>query len=178
MTAVNRSAIAVAGRAVTSQTWLDVVSAVDYLAAGDRHGLTVGDAIEEAIRWWTANQLDDSDPSERDRAARLPWDDPDPLRTALEHLVLHLATPEHPSTITAPDALHTALQQWVARMADAYNDGHRWTHPPDRCGYPTPTHPRSTTTMSTSHDLRGRLRPFTCISARAYMRTDIVRRWM
>ena len=124
-------------RATSSQTWLDVVSAVDYLAAGPRYGLTVGDAIEEALRWWTTRNLADHDPSQADKVP-VPWDDPDPLRTALEHLVLHLAAPDHP-TVAAPAALHAALRDWAARMSDDYNDGHQWTHPPDRHGYPTPT---------------------------------------
>ena len=138
MTAVNHPPQIANGRSVSSQTWLDVVSAVDHLAAGDRYGLTVGDAIEEAIRWWTTSQRSDDDPLDSDRATRLPWDDPDPLRTTLEHLVLHLAIPEHASAATAHDALQMALTQWVARMTDDYNDGHRWTHPPDQHGYPTP----------------------------------------
>jgi hypothetical protein len=37
--------------------WLDVVAAVDHLSVTDRLGLTVWDAVEEAIRWWTADRL-------------------------------------------------------------------------------------------------------------------------
>mgnify|MGYP006883575816 CR=1 FL=1 len=38
-------------RRSSSQVWLDVVSAVDYLSRGHRPGLTVYDALEEALRW-------------------------------------------------------------------------------------------------------------------------------
>jgi hypothetical protein len=125
-------------RPVTSHVWLDVVSAVDYLGAGHRYGLTIWDAVEEALRWWNAGHLTGGDTLDAHDAAQLPWDDPDPLRTALEHLVLHLDTPGVPGAIAAPDALHEALTYWVARMATEYNDGHPWTHPTDERGYPTP----------------------------------------
>lgn len=36
---------------------LDLVAAVDFLRRGDRNGLTVWDALEEAIRWWTAERV-------------------------------------------------------------------------------------------------------------------------
>ena len=38
-------------------SWLlELVAAVDFLGRGDRHGLTVWDALEEAMRWWSAEQ--------------------------------------------------------------------------------------------------------------------------
>jgi hypothetical protein len=111
-----------------SQVWLDVVSAVDYLSRGHRHGLTVYDAVEEALRWHTATLIAGADDAfAAAAAAELPWDDPDPLRTALEHFVLH-----HPPAIddetTTPHTIHTALKVWVDRMADQYNDGRQWAH--------------------------------------------------
>jgi hypothetical protein len=111
-----------------SQVWLDVVSAVDYLSRGHRHGLTVYDAIEEALRWHTATLIAGADDALAAAAAsELPWDDPDPLRTALEHLVLH-----HPPAIddesATPHTIHAALKVWVDRMADQYNDGRHWAH--------------------------------------------------
>jgi hypothetical protein len=112
-----------------SQVWLDVISAVDYLSRGHRHGLTVYDALEEAMRWHTATLVaGDDDRLAATVAAELPWDDPDPLRSALERLVLHLpsAVDEHTTT---GHAIHAALAHWVQTMAAQYNDGHRWTHP-------------------------------------------------
>ena len=52
-------------RPSSSQVWLDVVSAVDYLSRGHRPGLTVYDALEEALRWHIAR-------SQARRTARLP----------------------------------------------------------------------------------------------------------
>ena len=65
-------------------------------------------------------------------ASRLPWDDPDPLRSAMERLVLH-----HPPAVdeesTTSCAIHHAFKVWVDQMADQYNDGYKWAHPhPDR----------------------------------------------
>jgi hypothetical protein len=112
-----------------SQTWLDVISAVDYLSRGHRHGLTVYDAIEEALRWHTATLVSGVDDTLAIvAAAELPWDDPDPLRTALERLVLH-HPPATDEESTSAHAIHDALTCWVQAMADQYNDGHHWAHP-------------------------------------------------
>jgi hypothetical protein len=120
-----------------SQVWLDVISAVDYLSRGDRHGLTVYDAVEEALRWHTATLLAGGDEFlAAAEASQVPWDDPDPLRSALERLVIH-----HPPAVddesTTPYAIHHALKLWVDQMADEYNDGHKWVHP--RPGQPMPS---------------------------------------
>ena len=124
-------------RPAMSQTWLDIVSAVDYLGHGHRYGLTVYDAIEEALRWWNAAQHR-GDTLDAHQAAQLPWDDADPLHTALESLLLHLDAPGIPASQSLPDALHQALTLWVQRMATEYNNGHPWIHPNDIRGLPTP----------------------------------------
>jgi hypothetical protein len=62
------------------QVVLDVVAAVEYLARGPRWGLTMWDAFEEAVRWWIAGFVDRSG---LPVTASPPWDDPDPLRTAI-----------------------------------------------------------------------------------------------
>ena len=115
--------------AAMSQTWLDVISAVDYLSRGHRHGLTVYDAIEEALRWHNAALIAGNDDNLAiAAAAELPWNDPDPLRSALENLVLH----EPPATDEESGSahlLHEALTFWVRTMADQYNDGRGWVHP-------------------------------------------------
>jgi len=116
-------------RPSTSQVWLDVVSAVDYLSRGHRPGLTVYDALEEALRWhavWPADDHDDA--SSAPEPCELPWDDPDPLRTCLEQLIA-----DHPPTIDqgsmASDGLHRALRAWSDRMVERFNAGQRWAHP-------------------------------------------------
>ena len=112
-----------------SQTWLDVISAVDYLSRGHRPGLTVYDAVEEALRWHIAALV--AGPDDRRafaQAGDLPWDDPDPLRSALERLVLH-QPPAVGDEFTTTRAVHFALSLWTRRMADNFNDGCRWAHP-------------------------------------------------
>jgi hypothetical protein len=132
MTTIERPA-----RPSVNQTWLDVVSAVDYLGASHRYGFTVWDAIEEATRWWNAAHFT-GDPLAALEASQLPWSDPDPLRSSLEHLVEHLEPADSPEATSTQDALHEALTHWTQRMATEYNNGHPWTHPRDHKGFPTP----------------------------------------
>ncbi len=116
-------------RPSSSQVWLDVVSAVDYLSRGHRPGLTVYDALEEALRRhavWPIDSYDDG--SSLPEANELPWDDPDPLRSALEQLVLR-QPPAVAGESTTAEAVHGAMSTWTLRMADSYNDGCQWAHP-------------------------------------------------
>lgn len=112
----------------TSQVWLDVISAVDYLSRGPRPGLTVYDALEEALRRHTAALIAGVDNELAIRAVgQLPWDDPDPLRTALDGLVTH--QPAADGGPTADQTVHRALGAWADQMAAEHNDGHRWVSP-------------------------------------------------
>jgi hypothetical protein len=102
-------------------TWLlDVVAAVDHLRRGHRPGLTVWDALEEAIRW-TVSEHDD-DPV---------WDAPDPLAVALRQLLDRTDAP-------VADRMQTAVRRWVLAMAGRYNNGQHWPHPTPRRGFPPP----------------------------------------
>jgi hypothetical protein len=128
-------------RAPTSETWLEVVAAVDYLSRGHRPGFGVWDAVEEALRWYTAHLVaGDDEALTTAAAAELPWDDTDPLRTALERLVLH-----HPPTAedeaTSSDAIHAALAEWLFVMARDWNDGHRFTLSAQNSVIPSPIEP-------------------------------------
>lgn len=112
----------------TSQVWLDVISAVDYLSRGPRPGLTVYDALEEALRWHTAALLTGIDDDVVARAVgQLPWDDPDPLRTALVGLVAH--EPSVEGGPTSDQTIHRALRSWTDQMSAEYNESHRWASP-------------------------------------------------
>lgn len=113
-------------RAPTSETWLEVVAAVDYLSRGHRPGFTVWDAVEEALRWYTAHLVAGDDGGlAAMAAAKLPWDDPDPLRTALERLVAH-HPPADDGEGTSAEAIHVALSDWLQSMSHDRNDGHRF----------------------------------------------------
>lgn len=125
-------------RASTSETWIEVVAAVDYLSRGHRPGFGVWDAVEEALRWYTAHLVaGDDEVLVAAAAGELPWDDPDPLRTALERLVQH-----HPSAGEADEncasAVDAALVDWLIAMAFEHNDGHRFATGVHSLNVPTP----------------------------------------
>ena len=97
-------------------TWLlDVVAAVDHLRRGARPGLTVWDAVAEALSWTGFDEGTDGDD--------------DPLASALARLL------ERSGGTTAAH-LQIALRCWVGVMADRYNDGHYWPHPIQRRLFP------------------------------------------
>jgi hypothetical protein len=112
--------------------WLEVVSAVDYLAAAHRPGFTVWDALDEAIRWWTAEHLDPRSGFSPHRVVDLPWHDPDPLRSTIERLLAAVAPADTPHGTTLSDALSAALAAWVTAMADGFNDGQPFATPQPR----------------------------------------------
>ena len=105
-----------------SEKWLDVVAAVDFLASTHRPGLTVWDALEEAIRWWTAARLDPANDFPSGTAVELPWSDPDPLRTTLERLVGVVGPVQSMDGLQLPDALDSALTAWLIVMSERNNE--------------------------------------------------------
>ena len=119
-------------------SWLDTVAAIDYLGATHRLGLTVWDALEEAIRWWTADSVDPPDSRPVAPISDLPWDDPDPLRSTLERLLRSAAPIGVADGHTMSAILTSALGAWVERMAVTYNDGHGFSSPAPRVGWPPP----------------------------------------
>lgn len=97
-------------------TWfLDLIATVDHLRRGLRPGLTVWDALEEALR------ADEPD-----------WDDADPLRTTLHAF---LASTSGPADLE----LQAGIRRWVLATAERFNDGHHWPHPAARRGFPAPS---------------------------------------
>lgn len=106
-------------------TWLlDLISAVDHLRRGIRPGITVWDAIEEALRWHTPS-ADGQGPDEPG------WGDPDPLRTTLIRSLQHATGP-------VAEEAQVAIRHWIVAMAARYNDGHHWPHPLPRRSFPPP----------------------------------------
>lgn len=95
----------------TSGVWLDLVAATDYLSATHRLGMTIWEAVEEAIRWWTTDRL--TLPGELPDGAftELPWgDDPDPLRTSVERL---LASTSEAAAPTAWSSGRSSPPRWT-----------------------------------------------------------------
>ena len=115
-----------------SAVWLDVVAAVDYLSSGPRPGLTVWVALAEAVDQWTVARLDEP------ATLRSPalWDDPDPLRSAVDRLMNTTGGPGTIDGSSLGDVLDVALECWLREMADLYNDGYRFAHPQPRNGWP------------------------------------------
>lgn len=117
-----------------SGVWLDVVAAVDYLAAGPRPALTVWSALADALNAWLLDRHDIG----TDADSALPWEDPDPLRSTMEMV---LRTVGGPGTVDGGELAavgDAALQRWVADMAAQYNDGRAFAHPAPRAGWPAP----------------------------------------
>ena len=114
----------------SSDTWCSVVAAVGYLAATTRPALTVWDALEEAVRWWTTEWTAPGlDPS-----GAMPWNDTDPLRTTLDQLLTAVAAVHERDGHALPAVLDAALDAWLGVMADRYNDGRPfdgWSKLPD-----------------------------------------------
>lgn len=103
----------------SSDTWRSVAAAVDYLAATTRPALTVWDALEEAVRWWTNEWTSPGiDPS-----TAMPWNDPDPLRTSLDQLLTAVAFVRDRDGHALPEVLDAALVSWLAVMSRRFNDG-------------------------------------------------------
>lgn len=104
-------------------TWLlDVVASVDHLRRGVRPGITVWDAVEEALRWHTPS-------AEGQQPDEPGWGDPDPLRTTLIRFLQHTTRP-------ASAEAQVAVRHWITAMAARYNDGHHWPHPTPRRSFP------------------------------------------
>jgi hypothetical protein len=99
-------------------TWLlDLVAAVDHLRRGARPGITVWDAIGEAIRWTV---------DESTHAA------PDPAAVAIHPALTYTAV------YGEAEMLQMAIRRWVVGMSDRYNDSHHWPHPAARRSFPPP----------------------------------------
>ena len=123
----------------TAGVLLDLVAAVDYLSRAHRLDLTVWEALEEALRWWTAERVTLPGDLPASEFAELPWgDDPDPLRTTMERLLTVTNRAGGPDGVELGSILTVAVDGWVRRMADQYNDGHRFAHPAPRHGWPSP----------------------------------------
>ena len=102
--------------------WAQTAAAVANLAEATRPGLTVWDAVDEAVRDWLA-ALFDTDAA----ASESPWDDPDPLRTSLAALLDTTAPAGSPGGDSLGDLLSAALTVWVQQAATDVNDGYRFT---------------------------------------------------
>lgn len=102
---------------------LDLVAAVDFLRRGDRADLTVWNAIEEAIRWWTAERISTIGGVPDPDVADLAWNDPDALDGALRRFTDALGTG---APVTADVAMQQAVRRWCSSMSSMHNEGAPW----------------------------------------------------
>lgn len=116
------------------EVWLDLLCAVQFLSHTYRLGLSVSDAVGEAISDWVAEQaapvwgdLGGSAVEIRVREADL-----DSLRMAMEQFLGATPPAGTPGTPTMAIVLTTAIGSWTARMAEVFNESAPWP-------YPTPT---------------------------------------
>lgn len=108
-------------------TWLlDLVAAVDFLRRGDRNGLTVWDALEEASRWWAAERISAINGVPDPDLADLARADPDALHRSLTRLLD--ATALNPPC-TAEVALQQAVRRWTSTMSSLHNESEPWLRP-------------------------------------------------
>jgi len=110
-----------------SACWTEVVAAVDFLAQSERLGMTVWDALDEAIRLWAEEWFQAS------TASGSGWSDADPLRTSIEVLLRSAASGATPGGEPLGAVLAAALEVWLDDMRQRYNQG----HPFSRNNWPT-----------------------------------------
>ena len=104
-----------------SESWIEVVAAVDYLSSTHRPGLSVWTALAEALRLWIDSAV--SQVHKAQGRSELLWHDADPLRSALD-LLLQVVSPA--GAIDGQDlsaAMDGALCCWLDTMAAEFNDG-------------------------------------------------------
>ena len=109
-----------------ARVWLDVLGAVDYISETHRPGLSVWDALEEGIRFWSIDRLAPNDGFPDPTLHELPWNDPDPLRSSIERLFAAVGPAGTTDGHVLSDVLTSALGVWVDRVAELYNDGHQF----------------------------------------------------
>lgn len=112
-----------AERSEPARVWPDVLGAVEYISETHRPGLSVWDALEEAIRWWSIDRLAPSDGFPDPLLSELPWNDPDPLRSSIERLLAAVGPAGTTDGHALSDVLTSALAVWVDQMVKRYNDG-------------------------------------------------------
>ena len=102
----------------SSACWTEVIAAVDFLAQSEHLGMTVWDALDEAIRLW-ADEWFQHGATRRDG-----WSDADPLRTSIEVLLRSVASGAIPGGQQLGAVLSSALELWLSEMREQHNQDH------------------------------------------------------
>jgi hypothetical protein len=101
----------------SSACWTEVVAAVEFLAQSERLGMTVWDALDEAIRLWAEEWF------EQGATRRDVWSDADPLRTSMEVLLRSVASGAIPGGQQLGAVLSAALELWLEGIRLRHNQG-------------------------------------------------------
>lgn len=104
-----------------SAVWTEVVAAVDFLSQSERLGMTVWDALDEAIRLWAEEWFG---VGATRTAART---EEDPLRASVEVLLRSVASGALPGGQPLDQVLTAALQLWLAEVRERHNQGQPYT---------------------------------------------------
>ena len=108
------------------RAWLlDLVAAVDYLRRGIRPNITVWDALEEALRWWTEEELATNGALAPELCEGF-WEWEDPLREVLRGLIDLL---DHGDNLDAATVTQQAIRRWTTIMGARFNAGYPWPPP-------------------------------------------------
>lgn len=100
-----------------SAVWTEVVAAVDFLSQSERLGMTVWDALDEAIRLWAEEWFGVGATRMAARAEE------DPLRVSVEVLLRSVASGAVPGGVPLGRALTAALELWLADIRETHNQG-------------------------------------------------------
>lgn len=115
--------------AEATDRFLEVVSAVEFLRRGDRRGLTLWAAIEEALRWWTAERVALIDGFCEPSLGAPTLGGSETLPATLLRFVA-VAGQDQPIHVHV--AFQQALRRWAVTMAERHNGGHPWPPPAPR----------------------------------------------
>ncbi|MEK7424512.1 MAG: hypothetical protein AAB131_11815 [Actinomycetota bacterium] len=100
--------------------WRQVASAVEYIAAFERPGFSVWDAVADAIDCW----IEDGSFGDTDTCGR--WGDVDGLRSSIGDLLSRVPPAGAHGGVPAAEALGAALSNWLEQTAADFNDGCRF----------------------------------------------------
>jgi hypothetical protein len=108
----------------SSACWTEVVAAVHFLGQSERLGMTVWDALDEAIRLWAAEWF------QRGGPGLATWSEADPLRTSIETLLRSVASGAVPGGRSLDAVLASALDLWLDEMREHHNQSRPFTLSP------------------------------------------------
>ena len=91
------------------------------------------------MRWWVTDRVTlPGDLPDADFADAAVGRRPRPAAHRIERLLACTSGAGGPDGLELGVILTAALDAWVRRMAEHYNDGHRFAHPAPRHGWPSP----------------------------------------